>query len=390
MEWKTINDTFTFIRNGKSIKQFGEEGFPITRIETIADRFVDETRVGYASIHSIKEHEDYVLQKGDILMSHINSVKHLAKTAIFNSDSILIHGMNLLCLRADKNVIDPYYGCYYLNSDMFMNQIPGITKNSVNQASFNITNLKGLEIPIPSIEIQKQLVAVLDEAQRLIDHRKEQIKLLDDLIESLFYDMFGDPVKNDKGWEVEKLGDSTEIITGNTPPRKEASYYGDHIEWIKSDNINTPHMYLTKAEEYLSEKGKGIGRYIDAGSILMTCIAGSIGCIGNVAITDREVAFNQQINAIVPINYHLHFLYILFKMAKEYIQNNSTSSMKGMISKGNLSNLGFIVPPLPLQNEFAEKVELIEQQKALMEQSLKLMEDNYNGLMQRAFKGELF
>ena len=228
------------------------------------------------------------------------------------------------------------------------------------------------------MKTQEKIVEVLDQAQALIDKRKEQIESLDQLIESIFYTMFGDPVRNEKGWEVKKLGITTEIITGNTPPRKDIENYGNYIEWIKSDNINTPYTYITEAKEYLSKIGKEKGRYVPKNSILMTCIAGSLNCIGNVAITDREVAYNQQINGFIPKEYSLFFLYNLFNLSKEYVQNNSTSSMKGMISKGTLSDLEYIVPPITLQNDFAQKVETIEKQKQVFESEL--MEESYKPL----------
>lgn len=140
----------------------------------------------------------------------------------------------------------------------------------------------------------------------------------------------------------------------------------------------------------MSKIGKEKGRYVPKDSILMTCIAGSLNCIGNVAITDREVAYNQQINGFIPKEYSLYFLYYLFSFSKEFVQNNSTSSMKGMISKGVLSALEYIVPPRSLQEKFAQKVETIEKQKELLEQSLELLDENYKSIMDKAFKGQLF
>ncbi|WP_051531466.1 restriction endonuclease subunit S [Clostridiisalibacter paucivorans] len=383
----------------------GEWGKQITNKQD--ENIVKVIRTANFTNKGVVDYEDIVLRNidtkkvkqkkllyGDILVEKSGGTdKYPVGRVVFydKNDEIYLSNNFTTIFRVKKDKIYNRFLFYYLFYNYnrggmikYYNKTTGIQNLKVNHL------IKELQIPVPPLNIQKQIVEILDEAQKLIDNRKKEIKLFDDLIESIFYDMFGDPVKNDKGWEVRKLGDSTEIITGNTPSRKNQENYGNYIEWIKSDNINTPYMYLTEAEEYLSEKGKEIGRTADNGSILMTCIAGSIKCIGNVAIADRKVAFNQQINAIIPLKYKLYFLYVLFITTKEYIQNNSTSSMKGMISKGNLSKLEFIIPPLQLQNQFAEKVQTIEKQKALLEESLKLMEDNYKSLMQRAFKGELF
>ena len=140
-----IADAFSIIRNGANIKQgLDDSGYPITRIETISNRTVDRNKMGYAGVTDISKHSDYVLQNGDILMSHINSETHLGKVALYErqEDEIIIHGMNLLCLRPKKELLDSRYAFYYLSSDAFLRQIPRITKKSVNQASFNVAALK--------------------------------------------------------------------------------------------------------------------------------------------------------------------------------------------------------------------------------------------------------
>lgn len=210
-----LGDAFTFIRNGKSIKQSGTDGIPITRIETISNGVVDFSKFGYAGIESLEGNEDYVMQFGDILMSHINSEKHLGKVAIFESNVTVIHGMNLLCLRT-KPLTDSRYAFYFFNSKIFRNCVLGISNKSVNQASFSVTSLRKLHMPLPPLPEQQRIVARLDKAQQLIDKRKEQLALMDALVQSLFYEMFGDPVKNEKGWEVKNLSDVANFENGDS------------------------------------------------------------------------------------------------------------------------------------------------------------------------------
>jgi type I restriction enzyme, S subunit len=202
--------------------------------------------------------------------------------------------------------------------------------------------------------------------------------------------MFGDTVSNPMNWKKKRLADECNIITGNTPSRKIEAYYGDYIEWIKSDNITNGGVYLAKAREYLSEKGLKVGRNIDENSILMTCIAGSIKCIGNVAIADRKVSFNQQINGIEPLKNNVFFMFQQFNQSQKYIQSTINMSLKGILSKGQLSELEFIFPPIELQNEFAQFFKQVDKLKFEMQKSLEEMENNFSSLMQRAFKGELF
>ncbi len=351
--------------------------------------------VDYNKITSFEEVEyknkpsraNRMVLSGEILFAKMKGTTKVLKiTDEIAEEYIFSTGFTTLKNKKDLN---KDYLYYILISEYFQNEKDKYCSGATQKA-INNTNLKKIKIPVPPMKTQEKIVEVLDQAQALIDKRKEQIESLDQLIESIFYTMFGDPVRNEKGWEVKKLGITTEIITGNTPPRKDIENYGNYIEWIKSDNINTPYTYITEAKEYLSKIGKEKGRYVPKNSILMTCIAGSLNCIGNVAITDREVAYNQQINGFIPKEYSLFFLYNLFNLSKEYVQNNSTSSMKGMISKGTLSDLEYIVPPITLQNDFAQKVETIEKQKQVLLESLKLMEESYKSIMDKAFKGQLF
>ena len=166
------------------------------------------------------------------------------------------------------------------------------------------------------------------------------------------------------------------MTTGNTPSRAVEAYFGNDIEWIKSDNINTPSHYLTRATEGLSAKGRAIGRVVPAGSSLVTCIAGSPQCIGNVALADRDVAFNQQINAITPQPGVDHrFLYALLLVGKRLVQAASTNSMKGMVSKGRLEKIQVPAPPQDVQREFGAVFERLlgmsqRQEAALLESEL--------------------
>lgn len=205
-----LGDVFTLIRNGASIRQTeGADGFPITRIETIANREVDRNKFGYANIVDIAKYESYILQDGDILMSHINSEKHLGKVALYKkqANEQIIHGMNLLLLRANPKILLPSYAAYYFETPAFLGQIQRITKKSVNQASFTVTALKEVGIPLPSLDNQRHIAAILDKVTDLIAQRRAQLDKLDLLVKSRFVEMFGDPVDNSRGWDTIKLKD---------------------------------------------------------------------------------------------------------------------------------------------------------------------------------------
>ena len=180
------------------------------------------------------------------------------------------------------------------------------------------------------------------------------------------------------------------VITGNTPSRKDRENYGDEMEWIKSDNINTPSHYLTTSQERLSKIGLKKARTAPKNSILVTCIAGSPDCIGNAAVADRTVSFNQQINAVVPTTgVDWRFLYTQILVAKGAIQAASTKSMKGMVSKSAFSAVEFLHPPLPLQVEFGKIFSTIEASRGRSAIAANDAANLFSSLQQRAFRGGL-
>src|SRR3972149_1994327 len=116
--------------------------------------------------------------------------------------------------------------------------------------------LEKIKLPIISFDDQIRIATVLTRAERLIAKRKEGIKTLDELLKSTFLEMFGDPVRNEKGWNKKTLKSFGQIITGNTPPRNnDDNYSSKFIEWIKTDNIVAAQIYITVANEFLSETG---------------------------------------------------------------------------------------------------------------------------------------
>lgn len=257
------------------------------------------------------------------------------------------------------------------------------------QPNISQSVIKELEIPLPPLPVQEKIAEILDKADELRRKDKDLQAKYDELAQAIFIDMFGDPVRNEKGWEVKKLRELGTIITGNTPSRANNEYYGGYIEWIKTDNILSNRIYPNEAKEYLSESGAKLGRKVSSQSILVTCIAGSKKSIGNCCLTDRTVAFNQQINAVTNFNdsYRPVFLYRLFKEYQPYIQNSSTDGMKKIITKSEFEKLSFIVPPIALQEAFAKKIELINQLKA--QTNSEKSEELFQSLLQKAFKGEL-
>ena len=169
-----LQDIFTEIKNGKNVYQDDlKRKYKVSRIESIAE--------GYFNAEKTKWTDDKVedknfLQKQDILMSHINSYDHLVKTAIFDSDEKIVHGANLLRLRPNLKKIIPAYALFVMKSTPFIENAKRFAQRAINQASINTTDLKNLLIPLPSLEIQKEIVQKIDYERTGVEEIEKIIK----------------------------------------------------------------------------------------------------------------------------------------------------------------------------------------------------------------------
>ena len=275
-------------------------------------------------------------------------------------------------IEPNENLTYSRYVFYCCRSGAYRSYLNSIF-NGANINNLKWGDLSKFVIPVPPLSEQSRIVAELDLLTGIIDKQNAQLKELNSLAQAIFYDMFGDPIENPKRWEVKPLENIGKIVTGNTPSRLVKEYYDSpFIEWIKSDNLSNDFMYASKAKEYLSESGALKGRVLPIGSVLVTCIAGSISTIGTASSIDRKVAFNQQINAIIPNEHIVQTLYLLYtiRLMGGVIRANATNGMKHIITKSVFEKIPFILPPLALQQSFAEKIQSIEKQKEAIRASI--------------------
>ena len=184
-----IGDCFIRIKNGANIKQSKDaSGIPITRIETISNSVFNRDRMGYANIKDPAAFDSYILKDGDILMSHINSLQYLGRSVVYRKqgNEILIHGMNLLVLRPDQAAIDSDYAALLFGSRRFRDRIKKIAKKSVNQASFSIADLKKIDIAIPALANQREVVSKFNALDRHKLLHIDELRQLDSLVKSRF------------------------------------------------------------------------------------------------------------------------------------------------------------------------------------------------------------
>lgn len=335
---------------------------------------VDQSQVfiaGYTDDYeSLENFDNEVIVFGD----HTRIFKYIDFPIAIGADGVKV-------LQVDKKLFITKYVYYYLR----------FIKLKDAGYSRHFKFLKEVNIPLLDIEEQRRIANLLSKIENLLEKREKSIELLNRLIKNTFLDMFGDPVLDSKNWGRISLDSFGKIITGNTPPRSEKSFYDiGFIEWIKTDNLFEDRVYATKAKEYLSQHGLSVGRSVEKGSILVTCIAGSLKSIGTASLVDRKVAFNQQINAIQPFDdVDSFFLYWMFKISKHYIQDKAGKGMKKIINKSAFQNILFPKPRYELQKKFGDIALKIENTKKIYENSLNELKQLFNSTSQKAFKGEL-
>lgn len=381
-----LGDLFLHVRNGANIKQgLDNTGYPITRIETISNRTVNRNKMGYAGITDVSKYSDYILQDGDILMSHINSEIHLGKTALYEKkdNEIIIHGMNLLSLRPNKDLIDSKYAFYYLSSQAFLRQIPSITKKSVNQASFTVSALKELDFSVTTIEEQKKVANDLDKLNNLIELRTQQLSKFDKLVKSRFIELFGDPQRNPHGYKHTKLSDIATYYNGLTYKPENVAAEGTIV--LRSSNIQNSQLDFAdtiRVDCAIKER-----LMVQKNDILMCSRNGSAKLVGKVALI-KDIQEPMSFGAFMMIirSHYFRYLMTYFQMDafRQQIKTGATTTIN-QITGRMLDDVTIPLPPMVLVDQFATFVEQTDKSKLAIQQSLEKLETLKKALMQQYF-----
>ena len=179
--------------------------------------------------------------EGDILFAKMCGTKKTLR--IDRPLSEHLYSTGFCAVRANESLMDAALLYHLLASDQFLTQKDQNSSGATQKAITN-AGLRKIVIQVPDLPEQRKLAANLDCIEQMMANRREQLVSFDQLVKSRFIELFGDPVSNPKDWDVVPLGKRCGIITGNTPSRSEPENYGEYIEWIKSDNINTPVSFL--------------------------------------------------------------------------------------------------------------------------------------------------
>ena len=336
---------------------------------------------------SERECERALVRAGDIVLTTSGNCGNVAFIADDPAEPTAATNF-VRILRTDSEAVDPRYAFHFLRTRTFRDALGPFIRGATIQNLSVAAAFDVVQIPTPALVEQRRIAGILDQADALRAKRRQAVAYLDDLTRSIFMDMFGDPLSNRRELARAAIGDVSTVVTGNSPSRADATNFGSEIEWIKSDNLGR--WTAATAEEGLSAKGREKARIAPAGSVLVTCIAGSPKSIGKASIVDREVAFNQQINAVLPSpELEPTFLLAQLKTAPGLVRGKSTGGMKGLVSKSAFESIEILVPPVERQRQFVERNGRVMRQEARLESARIAGEALFESLQSRAFLGEL-
>lgn len=377
MEYLRLGDCFTIIK-GKKVDQIDKQIDNCIRYIQIDDlRNDDNTKYCFPE-------DKYVLAKKDDVIIAWDGAN--AGTVSYGLEGAIGSTLAILKWKIEKKVSIPYIGRILQSKSKYLRDMcTGATIPHISRKS-----LEDIKIPLPDLKIQQKIVQVLDKAQSLIDKRKEQIEQCNNLIESLFYDMFGDPVINSNNYDISPLEVACKKITDGThdTPGK----VDDGILFITGKNIKPFRIDLSLIEYVDFDTHNIIYSRCnpEKGDVLYTNIGVNFG---TAALNPFDFEFSMKNVALLKPNNDLinsKYLECILNFMRNYLLDQiSVGGAQTFMGLSTINKIKIPVPPIELQNEFADKVQKIEYQKQLLQQSLTLLEDNFNSLMQRAFKGEL-
>lgn len=371
-EHKRLGEVCNFIGGGtpsKSNDEFYTGSIPWATVRDMVTFKLDKTEL-YITEDAVNNSATNILPKGMIVIStHVG----LGKICELMQDTAI--NQDLKGISFTDNSIDKYFFTYWYRSiaNFIISKGRGATVKGVT-----LDFMRELKIPVPPREVQERIVAELDKINEVIEDCRELLRKLDDLAQSLFYDYFGDPVTNPKGWEMMFLKDIlNKIGSGATPKGGKESYLGGNVSLIRSLNVyNTYFKYeeLAKINDKQAYELRNVEVKND--DVLLNITGASVArCF--IAPTDTLPArVNQHVAILRPKSQFLQSIYLHRLIIATSFQNELITISRGKnatreaLPKAIIEKIAIPVPPLVLQEEFAERIERIEAQKKAVEQTI--------------------
>ena len=371
-EYKKLGEVATYV-NGYAFKpeEWKEEGLPIIRIQNLNDS--DAPFNYYDGMIPSK----FIVDNGDLLISWSASLGVYE----WNRGRAVLN-QHIFKVVFDKSDINKYFLKYAVFGQLenMAKNVHGATMKHIVKKDFD-----GTIIPVPPLPTQQRIVAELDCISGILEKKRQQLKELDNLAQAIFYDMFGDPVENDKGWEVRKLGEIGTLARGVSKhrPRNAPELLGGEMPLIQTGDVANSGMYITDYNSTYSEIGVAQSKVWQPGTLCITIAA----TIGKCSILTFAACFPDSVVGFIPNPNETtkEYVYYIFGCLQSILEEDAPAVAQKNINLSILNEINVPLPPLSLQQQFAKKIEAIERQEALINQSIKEVQTLFDCRMEEYF-----
>jgi len=345
------------MKHGWEIKKLGEV-CKLYQPQTISGEMLEEEGryLVYGANGVIGRYNDYNHEESEVLLTCRGAT---CGSINMSEPYSWINGNAMVVKPVDKYSISQSFLRYYLESVDWSEVITGAAQPQITRQS-----LSPLSIQVPPIAEQEKIVAELDCLSGIIEKKKHQLKELDNLAQSVFYEMFGDPVENDKGWDVKKFPECYKLTSGKNLTAKKI-IEGDYPVYGGNGIVGYHNDYNLNGENII------IGR--------VGALCGNVrNVLGKAYITDNAFILSKIENCWVNV-------FILHLLERHNLRQYARDALQPVVSNTGFKNIDIIIPPISLQQNFASKIESIEKQKELIAKSIKETETLFNSRMDYYF-----
>jgi type I restriction enzyme S subunit len=387
--------------NKKEIRSFGQafngktpskdeqrsDGLPILKIRDIDENGQFRGTFGsFVDQAFYEKHKNKRLRTGDtIVLNAAHNTDYVGSKSAFvpsTLNGVIATGEWLIVRVEDASPA-------YVNQFLKAPSGRACLKNCVKGIHLYPKDVERIEIPLPPLDDQIRIAHLLGKVEGLIAQRKQHLQQLDDLLKSVFLEMFGDPVRNEKGWTpapLEQLGSINRGVSKHRP-RNDPKLLGGPHPLIQTGEVSNAGTYITTYTQTYSDLGFAQSKLWPAGTLCITIAAN----IAKAGILTFEACFPDSVVGFLAHEGEANTLYVLglFWFFQAILEKNAPAAAQKNINLEILRSLSVPKPPIKLQGEFATIVEKVEALKSRYQQSLSDFEALYGALSQQAFKGEL-
>jgi type I restriction enzyme S subunit len=356
------------------------EGVPVIRIRDVVRGYSD-TR--YSGAYS----EAHVIQNGEIVIGmdgNFNAARWNGGPSVLNQ--------RVCRLAAHEDQLDEDYLFHFLPAALktIEDATPFVTVKHLS-----VAGIRGIKIPLPPLPEQRRIAAILDQADALRAKRREALAQLDSLTQSIFIEMFGDPVRNPKGWPTGRLGEHvTKLGSGSTPTGGDAAYKDVGISLIRSLNVHDGEFkYKNLAHIDDQQAAKLANVAVETNDVLLNITGASVARVCSVPNDVLPARVNQHVMIIRTKpslkSTFLERMLLNPEMKKRLLQIGGAGATREAITKAQAEELVVICPPIQVQGEFVRRLTAIAAIKRQQISAVVTQDALFTSLQHRAFRGEL-